>query len=129
MSDSGYPAQVATAVAAARGGQPLDQIEAFLASAKLAAIDGITWQEFGELLTAFLRMAIGIYDAVAVMTGEEKKAAVMEAVGRLFDAVADQAVPTVAWPLWILARPAVRSLVLAIAAGAIEQILTLVRLA
>jgi hypothetical protein len=41
--------------------------------------------------------------------------------------VADKAIPTAVWPLWILVRPAVRSLVLAISAGAMEQILKLVR--
>jgi hypothetical protein len=48
-------------------------------------------------------------------------------VGDLFDAVADRAVPIVALPLWVVARPAVRSLVLALASGAIEQLLWLVR--
>jgi hypothetical protein len=36
-------------------------------------------------------------------------------------------VPRVAYPIWILARPAVRALVLALAAGAVEQVLPLVR--
>jgi hypothetical protein len=61
------------------------------------------------------------------MSGEAKKAAVLVAVADLFDAVADKAVPTVLWPVWMLARPAVRSLVVAIAAGAVEQVLSLVR--
>jgi hypothetical protein len=54
---------------------------------------------------------------------------VLEAVASLFDALADKAVPVSAWPLWMLARPAVRSLVIALASGAVEQILPLVRLA
>jgi hypothetical protein len=61
------------------------------------------------------------------MTGAEKKALVLEAVAALFDALADKAVPLAAWPVWILVRPAIRSLVLAIAAGAMEQVLRLVR--
>ncbi len=63
----------------------------------------------------------------ATLTGEQKKALALEAVGDLFDAVADRAVPPIAWPVWIVARPAVRSLVLALASGAIEQLLPLVR--
>jgi hypothetical protein len=43
--------------------------------------------------------------------------------------VADKAVPTTVYPLWIICRPAVRSLVLALASGAVEQIIPLVRLA
>ena len=45
----------------------------------------------------------------------------------LFDQLADKAVPLTVWPVWILVRPAIRSLVLALAAGAVEQILPLVR--
>lgn len=120
--------EVTIAVASAAGGT-LTKIDAFISAAKSAAADGLTWQEFGELLVAFLRLSTALYDEVAGMTGAEKKAAVLDAVGRLFDAAADRCVPLVAWPLWILARPAIRSLVLAIADGAIEQLLPLVRLA
>lgn len=100
---------------------------AFIHAAQSAAADGLTWREFGELLLALVRMLVASYDDVKTMSGEQKKAAVLLAVGELFDAVADKAVPVVVWPLWVLARPAVRALVVALASGAIEQLLPLVR--
>jgi hypothetical protein len=63
------------------------------------------------------------------MSGAEKKSLVLEAVAALFDTLADKAVPVVVWPVWILARPAIRALVLAIASGAIEIVLPLTRAA
>lgn len=104
-----------------------DKAAAFIATARAAAADGLTWGEFGELLVAFLRVLIEALDAVAGMSGAQKKAAVLDAAAMLFDAVADKSVPLAAWPIWILVRPAVRSLVLAIASGAVEPLLQLVR--
>jgi len=103
------------------------KIADFIANAKALAADGLTWAEFGEILIGFLRLAIHAYDGVIAMTGVEKKAAVLEAVGTLFDALADYAVPTVLLPVWFIVRPAVRSLVIALASGAIETLLPLVR--
>lgn len=105
----------------------LSKIHAFVETAKSASADGITWAEFGELMLALLRLVVTALDAVESMTGPEKKALAIEAVASLFDAVADRAIPAAIYPFWMLARPAVRSLVLAIASGAIEQILPLVR--
>jgi hypothetical protein len=48
-------------------------------------------------------------------------------VAMLFDALADKAVPTMAWPIWLVVRGSVRSLVLMAAAGAIESMLPLIR--
>lgn len=104
-----------------------DKVRAFIATARVAAAGGLTWREFGELLVALLRVLIESLDTVSGMTGPEKKAAVLEAAGMLFDALADKAVPPAAWPVWLLVRPAIRSLVLAIASGAVEPILQLVR--
>lgn len=105
----------------------LDKIAAFVATARTVAADGLTWAEFGELMVGLLRLVVAVLDTVTTLTGEQKKALALEAVGDLFDAVADRAVPAIAWPVWIVARPAVRSLVLALASGAIEQLLPLVR--
>lgn len=115
-----------TAAANLDGGL-LNKIVAFVETAKSAAADGITWAEFGELVVALLRLVVTFLDTVSTLTGAEKKALALDAVAGLFDAVADKAVPTLAWPVWILARPAVRALVLAMASGAIEQLLPLVR--
>lgn len=105
----------------------LDKIAVFVATARETADDGLTWAEFGELMLALLRLVVTLLDVVSDLTGQQKKALALEAVASLFDAVADRAVPPLAYPVWILARPAVRSLVLALAAGAIEQLLPLVR--
>lgn len=113
--------------AAERQAGLLDKVLAFTAEARVIAADGLTWSEFGELMLSLLRLVVTFLDTVSAMTGPEKKALALDAVAALFDAVADKAVPALAWPVWILARPAVRSLVLAIAAGTIEQLLPLVR--
>lgn len=106
------------------------KVKAYIATAQVAAAGGITWAEFGELMTGLLRIAVAALDTLGTMTGAEKKAIALEAVAVLFDKLADRIrVPTLAAPFWLLARPAVKSLVLAIAAGALEQILPLVRLA
>jgi hypothetical protein len=103
------------------------QLGAFFAAARSAAAGGLTWQEFGELLVSLLRMCVTTLDTVEGLTRDEKRAVVLAAAASLFDLVADKAIPVVAWPFWLIIRPAVRSLVLAIAAGAMEQILKLVR--
>lgn len=99
---------------------------AYVEAARAAAYDGLTWREFGELLVGLLRLSVQAADLLNV-PGDQKKVVVMEAAAALFDAVADKAVPMVLWPLWFVARPSVRSLVLALASGAVEQILPMVR--
>jgi hypothetical protein len=122
---------ISDAPVTAAGGEAtlLAQVAAFLEVAKAKAAGGITWAEFGELLIALLRLSVETLDAVLGMSGSEKKALVLEAVAALFDQLADKAVPVVVWPVWILARPAIRALVLAIASGAIEIVLPLTRAA
>jgi hypothetical protein len=115
------------AVADNAPGGVVSKIDAYIQAARSVAADGLTWAEFGELMIGFLRLAVALYDDVASMTGGEKKAAALDGVAALFDAVAGRCVPLVAWPLWGLARGPVRLLVLALASGAIEQLLPLVR--
>lgn len=105
-----------------------DKLTAFLAIARVKAYGGITVAEFGELLIAAMRMAVAAVDALPT-DGAAKKAMVIAAVGVVFDSLADYMVPTLAYPFWIVARPAVRALVLMFADGAIESLLPLVRLA
>jgi hypothetical protein len=119
---------VAAATAAAEGESGiLDQVYKFIQVAKARASDGLTWAEFGELLLALLRLVVPALEGVRLMSGAEKKAFALDAVGRLFDATADYAIPVAAYPLWVLARPAVRALVLAIAGGVLEQYLAFLR--
>ena len=105
-----------------------DKVRAFLVVARLKASDGLTVAEFGELLIALLRVAIDAADLMA-QPGPERKEFVLAAVAALFDSVADQAVPTLAWPVWIVARPIVRTLLLSAVSGAIETLLPIVRIA
>ena len=107
----------------------LDKITTFIVSAKVVSADGLTWSEFGEMFLALLRLVVSALDSVSTLSGKEKKALAIDAVARLFDAVADYAVPVTLYPIWLVARPAVRSLVLALAGGVLEQLLPLVRLA
>jgi len=104
----------------------LNAAKAYITTAKVVAADGLTWAEFGQLLVGLLRLSVQLADLLNV-PGDQKKAVVMEAAAALFDAVADKAVPTVLWPLWLVSRSSVRALVLALAAGAVEQILPMLR--
>jgi hypothetical protein len=99
---------------------------AYVLTARLAAADGISWAEFGELLTGLLRVLTQASELLS-LPGAEKKAVVLAGAAALFDAVADRCVSPWVWAFWLVIRPSVRSLVLAIAAGSIEQILPLVR--
>lgn len=103
-------------------------VKAYVETAKSAASDGLTWNEFGELLVSLLRLAVRLADLLQ-LPGHEKKAIVLEAVAALFDAVADKCVPLWLWPIWLVSRSSVRALVLALASGAVESILPLVRTA
>jgi len=102
---------------------------AFLASARLKASGGLTVAEFGSLVVEVIRLAVAGLDTISTLDGPAKKAWALACVGSLFDAVADACVPFAAKPVWWLVRPAVRSLVLAAAGGALEQILALTRAA
>ncbi len=104
----------------------MGKVIAFISAAKVAAADGLTVSEFSELTVALLRVAVSTIDSLNA-SGAQKKEWVLESVAALFDAVADKMVPLVAWPVWIIVRPAARSLVLLMAAGAIEAILPLLR--
>jgi hypothetical protein len=105
-----------------------DKVRSFLVVARVKAADGLTVAEFGELLIALLRVAIDAADLMA-QPGPERKEFVIAAVAALFDSVADYAVPTLAWPIWIVARPVVRTLLLSAVSGAIETLLPIVRIA
>lgn len=100
----------------------LDKIRAYVASCQGLAQDGITISEFAEMAVGLLRVSMAAVDSIP-LDGPSKKAWVLDAVALLFDTVADKAIPMVAYPVWILVRPAVRQLVLAAAGGAVEAIL------
>ena len=103
-----------------------DKVQAFFVAADLKAKEGLTVAEFGELFLALMRLAIEAADALSA-AGDQKKQLVLDALGELFDSLADKAVPLYAYPFWILAKPAIRAMLMALASGAIEVVLKLVR--
>jgi len=103
-----------------------EKVRAFVATAKSAAAGGVTVSEFAELTVSLLKIAMAAADAIPV-DGADRKVFVLNAVGLLFDSVADKAIPIVAWPVWLIVRPAARQLLLLVASGAIESLLPLVR--
>ena len=103
------------------------KVTAFLVTARVSARDGLTLTEFGCLVAALVRLTVETLDATQSLTGEEKRAIVLEAVGVLFDSLAVLCVPMTMYPFWFIVRPAARALVIAIAAGTIETLLPLLR--
>jgi len=103
------------------------QMSAFLADARAQAAAGMTWQKFGQMLVDLLHRFVAALDAISGMTGPEKKGLVLAAAAALFDAVADRCVPAALYPFWTIIRPATRTLVLAIASGAVESLLPITR--
>jgi hypothetical protein len=101
----------------------------FIANARLKAQGGLTVAEFGQLTVELLHLAVGGLDGVSTLDGPSKKAWAVACVGLLFDAVSSAAIPVAMWPVWLVVRPAVRTLVLSAAGGALEQILALTRAA
>jgi hypothetical protein len=100
-----------------------------IAGAREKARGGLSVSEFGSLVVEVIRLAVAGLDTISTLDGPAKKLWAVGCVGTLFDAVADACVPALAWPFWFVLRPAVRSLVLAAAGGALEQILALTRAA
>ncbi len=102
------------------------QIQALIASFKVKAADGLTFDEFLQLLDEFTATTMDIV-AVLSVPGEEKKAMVLAAVGTLFDTL----VPAITLPLpfylaWLapILRPILRYVVVAVASALIEQLYT-----
>ena len=103
-----------------------DKVRAFVATARSAAAGGVTISEFAELTVSLLKVAMSAADAIPV-DGADRKVFVLNAVALLFDNVADRCIPTLAWPVWLIVKPAARQLLLLVASGAIESLLPLVR--
>ena len=101
----------------------------FIAGARAKAVGGLTVSEFGSLTVEVIRLAVAGLDTISTLDGPAKKAWAIACVASLFDAVADACIPLPAKPIWWIVKPAIRSLVLAAAGGALEQILKLTRAA
>jgi hypothetical protein len=102
------------------------RVSQFVGAVKRDAADGkVTVAEFGRLTVLLIKIGIVLAEPLAV-PGANKKAIVIDAVAKLFDAVADKCVPTISYPAWLVVRSSVRSIVLAAAGGALETILPMV---
>lgn len=101
---------------------------AFVDRAKSQAADGLTVSEFAELTADLLRLAVSMLEAIPT-DGPSKKAMALEAVGLLFDSVADRLIPALAWPVWLIVKPGVRQLVILAAGGVLESLIPVVRAA
>ena len=99
----------------------------FISGARAKAVGGLTVAEFGSLVVEVIRLAVAGLDTISTLDGAAKKAWAIACVASLFDAVADACIPFAAKPVWWIVKPAVRTLVLSAAAGALEQILKLTR--
>lgn len=100
----------------------------FITDARAKAQGGLTVAEFGSLVVELLHVVTAGLDAIPT-DGAAKKAWALGVVAMLFDNVAGYAVPLYLQPVWVIAKPAIRALVLAAAGGALEQVLKLTRAA
>ena len=102
------------------------KVTAYIAVARIKAADGLTISELSELIVSAMRIAIGALDSIPV-DGAQRKAIVIDFVGDMFDEFADRVVPLPLWPVWLLSKKTIRIIALAVAAGATEALLPLVR--
>lgn len=105
------------------------EVGKFLADAKAKSAGGLTVAEFGQLTVELLELVVVGLESVTALDGPAKKAWALSVVGLLFDGIASAAVPIYLQPVWLIARPVIRQLVLAAASGALEQILAMTRTA
>jgi hypothetical protein len=105
---------------------PKEVVLAFIDDARRESAGGISVSKFSGLTVSLLNLAVMGCDSLPG-TGSQKKQWVLDAVAMLFDAIAIKVCPAIAIPFWIATRPALRKLVLAASAGAIESLLPLVR--
>lgn len=117
------PIVVESVSRASNGPDVWAKIGVFVATARALSIDGLTLKEFAQLSLELVKLGVESAKQLNV-PGPDKAEIVLDGVGRLFDAVADQLVPFWMRPFWVVLRPSVRSAVLAMASGAIEYVLT-----
>jgi hypothetical protein len=117
----------ATPVAKAEGELTLaSKVRAFIAEAVLQAKGGLTLVECGQLLFALLGIAMAAADEWRNVPGTQRKTWVLDAVGRLYDAL----LPYMPLPMRLpLVSDVIRQVVMALVSGAVEAILPTVRAA
>lgn len=104
------------------------RLNAYLAMVQEEVSHGqIGWKSFGHWLVSLLYLACESLDQVTNMSGPEKRDLALTSVGKLFDCTADLCVPLTWRPVWLMLRTTVRTIVLAMAAGAIDALLKISR--
>lgn len=106
--------------------QFVDDVRVAIAAAAAKSSDGLTLKEFGEIVYDVMRVAVEGLEKIPA-PGPQKKQWALDAVAALFDTLADKLVPAYAYPVWVIVRSSVRSLLLHFSDGAIESVLRLVR--
>ena len=114
-------------IAVAEDATGLNQkLAAYIEVARQKASDGLTVSELAELVLGALRLSIAAVDDLSA-PGADRKATVVEMAATVFDQFADRVIPPPLRPVWWVFRPAARSLVCSLAAGAVEVLLPLIR--
>jgi hypothetical protein len=109
------------AAASSTAGSIRKQVDQFIDRVTLFAQNGLTLSEVGQIITAFVAMAVSAAEGLADAEGEEKKEMVLDFVDQLYDVVA----PYVPLPMFLspfrrFLREPLRYAVLAIAEGMLE---------
>lgn len=98
-------------------------VETFLASARLAAKDGLTWAEIGSLFDELKLMLVSRLREVVTKSGHFKKQYVMDSAAALFDVLKD----SIPWPFWLspfrrFLTPVLKTILLSMVDGGVEAI-------
>lgn len=102
------------------------RVTAYILEIRKRVSDGLTIAELCELTISAMRLAIACVDELN-LEGSHKKQIVTDLAASLFDEFSPLLVPSVLRPVWWVVKPPLRSLVLALAAGAVEGLIPLVR--
>ena len=105
-----------------------DKVTAYIAAVREKVTDGLTVAELVELTIGAMRLAIAALDELD-MAGEAKRQIVADLAASLFDEFGPLLVPPMLRPVWWIVAPTLRAFVIAAAAGAVDGLLPLVRIA
>jgi hypothetical protein len=105
----------------------MDQVAAFLNTVHKRSADGTTVAELAQNTVDAMRLTMSLLETVSSLSGEEKKAEVLKLVAYVFDTYSDSCVPLLAKPLWWIAKPALRAIVMQVASGVVESLLSAMR--
>lgn len=115
----------AIAALAADAGSFEKQLQTFVAHVQLLAQDGLTLSELGQIFGELTWLLVHAAEDLADATGEEKKAAVLSAVGYVYDVLA----PYIPLPMFVspfrrFLREPIKQIVLLLVSGLVEVIVS-----